>query len=91
MVTNRSESVLRGSPRRADCPTRHILDRVGDRWTVLVVGVLSEGDARFSQLRRPGEGISQAEAHRRADGDGRSRHRPAVAPMSLHAHGRLQV
>ncbi|WUV60609.1 helix-turn-helix transcriptional regulator [Amycolatopsis sp. NBC_01480] len=48
-----------GSPYRADCPTRRILDRVGDRWTVLIVGVLWEGDARFSELRRRIEGISQ--------------------------------
>nr|WP_245885811.1 helix-turn-helix domain-containing protein [Xylanimonas oleitrophica] len=41
------------------CPTRHILDRIGDRWTVLVVGVLSGGTARFSELRRRVEGISQ--------------------------------
>ncbi|WP_250037525.1 winged helix-turn-helix transcriptional regulator [Paractinoplanes maris] len=34
-------------------------DRIGDRWTVLIVGVLGEGDARFSELRRRIEGISQ--------------------------------
>ena len=50
---------LTGDPYRADCPTRRILDRIGDRWTVLVVGVLSEGDARFSQLARRVEGVSQ--------------------------------
>ena len=59
MVTNQAEPVLRGSPYRADCPTRRILDRIGDRWTVLIVGALSEGDARFSQLLRRIEGVSQ--------------------------------
>ena len=54
-----SPSPLLGDPYRADCPTRRILDRIGDRWTVLVVGVLSEGDARFSQLARRVEGVSQ--------------------------------
>lgn len=44
---------------RADCAARPILDRVGDRWTVLIIGVLSDGDARFSRLRRRIEGISQ--------------------------------
>ena len=58
MVTNPVPTVF-GSPYRADCPTRRILDRIGDRWTVLVVGVLSEGDARFSQLARRIEGVSQ--------------------------------
>jgi DNA-binding HxlR family transcriptional regulator len=48
-----------GNPYLAGCPTRHILDRIGDRWTVLVVGVLSEGTARFSELRRRVDGISQ--------------------------------
>jgi DNA-binding HxlR family transcriptional regulator len=59
VVTTPAESTLLGSPYRADCPTRRILDRVGDRWTVLIVGVLWEGDARFSELRRRIEGISQ--------------------------------
>ncbi len=59
MVTTEVEPVLRGSPYRADCPTRRILDRIGDRWTVLIVVALSEGSARFSQLRRRIEGVSQ--------------------------------
>lgn len=58
MVTDPARTVF-GSPYRADCPTRRILDRIGDRWTVLIVGVLSEGDARFSQLARQIEGVSQ--------------------------------
>jgi DNA-binding HxlR family transcriptional regulator len=51
--------VLEGDPYAADCPTRRILDRIGDRWTVLVIGVLDQGDARFSELRRQIEGVSQ--------------------------------
>nr|WP_203900390.1 helix-turn-helix domain-containing protein [Virgisporangium aliadipatigenens] len=51
--------MLRGDPYAADCPTRRILDRIGDRWTVLIVGVLGEGDARFSELRRRVCGVSQ--------------------------------
>lgn len=34
-----------------DCPTRLILDRVGDKWTVLVVLLLSDGPLRFSEVR----------------------------------------
>jgi DNA-binding HxlR family transcriptional regulator len=42
------------------CPAvREVLDRVGDKWSVLVVGLLSEGPRRFSDLRRSIEGISQ--------------------------------
>lgn len=62
MVTTQAKSVLGGesaSPYRADCPTRRILDRIGDRWTVLIVGVLWDDSARFSELRRRIEGISQ--------------------------------
>jgi DNA-binding HxlR family transcriptional regulator len=33
------------------CPTRMVLDRVGDKWTALVVLLLSDGPLRFSQLR----------------------------------------
>lgn len=59
MVTTQSEPVFRGNPYNASCPTRRILDRIGDRWTVLVVGILGRGDARFSELRRRVEGVSQ--------------------------------
>lgn len=59
MVTNEAKLVLRGSPYRADCPTRRILDRIGDRWTVLIVGALWDGSARFSELLRRIEGVSQ--------------------------------
>jgi DNA-binding HxlR family transcriptional regulator len=41
------------------CPLRDVLDRVGDKWSVLVVICLSEGTQRFSALRRRIEGISQ--------------------------------
>ena len=61
MVTTegQSASLLPDSPFRADCPTRRILDRIGDRWTVLIVGALGDGTARFSELRRRIEGVSQ--------------------------------
>jgi DNA-binding HxlR family transcriptional regulator len=59
VVTTESAPAYRGNPYDASCPTRRILDRIGDRWTVLVVGILGEGDARFSVLRRRIEGVSQ--------------------------------
>jgi DNA-binding HxlR family transcriptional regulator len=46
-------------PYRSGCPTRRILDRVGDRWTVLIVGALGDESRRFSDLLRRVEGISQ--------------------------------
>lgn len=51
--------MIDGSPYRADCPSRRILDRIGDRWTVLTVGALGDGSVRFSELRRRVEGVSQ--------------------------------
>jgi DNA-binding HxlR family transcriptional regulator len=41
------------------CPLRDVLDRVGDKWSVLVVICLSGGTQRFSALRRRIDGISQ--------------------------------
>lgn len=36
-----------------------VLARVGDKWTVMVVGVLSDGPMRYSEIRRQIGGISQ--------------------------------
>ena len=43
----------------ADCPTRQILDRVGDKWAVLILLLLRDEPMRFNRLRRAIEGISQ--------------------------------
>jgi DNA-binding HxlR family transcriptional regulator len=45
---------------RGACPAiRDVLNRVGDKWSVLVVSLLGDGTKRFSELRRMIEGISQ--------------------------------
>jgi DNA-binding HxlR family transcriptional regulator len=36
-----------------------LLARIGDKWTVLVVGTLGEGSKRFSQLQRAIPSVSQ--------------------------------
>ena len=59
MVTTSTAAEFVGNPYQADCPTRHLMDRIGDRWTVLIVGILGDRDARFSELRRSVQGISQ--------------------------------
>ncbi|MCB8822610.1 winged helix-turn-helix transcriptional regulator [Microvirga rosea] len=41
------------------CPTRELLDRIGDAWSVLVVLNLQMGPCRFNQLRRQVGQISQ--------------------------------
>lgn len=43
----------------AACPSRIVLDRVADKWTVLLLGLLAERPTRFNQLRREIEGLSQ--------------------------------
>ena len=42
-----------------DCPTRQALDRIADKWTTLIIGLLEEGPKRFSELQRGIGGISQ--------------------------------
>ncbi|MBZ0303346.1 MAG: helix-turn-helix transcriptional regulator [Anaerolineae bacterium] len=42
-----------------DCPTRQALDRIADKWTTLVIGLLEDGPLRFSELQRGIGGISQ--------------------------------
>lgn len=36
----------------------NILDRIGDKWTVMVVGILSHGPMRFNALQRTVAGVS---------------------------------
>jgi DNA-binding HxlR family transcriptional regulator len=38
---------------------RQILNRVGDKWSILVIAMLDRGTQRFTELRREVEGISQ--------------------------------
>jgi len=41
------------------CPVRDLLDRIGDKWSVLVVLRLGRGTERFRALLRTVDGISQ--------------------------------
>jgi len=41
------------------CPTRVVLDRIADKWTVLIVGALENKTKRFGELRREIGGVSQ--------------------------------
>ena len=42
-----------------NCPTRIVLDRIADKWTVLIVGALESKTKRFGELRREIGGVSQ--------------------------------
>ena len=49
-----------GTPLHGDCSkVSDILSRVGDKWSVLIIMVLSAGPQRFNALRRSISGISQ--------------------------------
>ena len=48
-----------GNVYSAQCPTRQILDRIGDKWAVLILLLLENEPARFNSLRRMIDGISQ--------------------------------
>ena len=49
----------RWNPYSAQCPTRVVLDRIADKWTVLILGLLGDGPRRFNQLRKSVDGLSQ--------------------------------
>ncbi|MDX2972447.1 winged helix-turn-helix transcriptional regulator [Kribbella solani] len=44
---------------REDCDVRQILDRIGDKWSLLVVALLDSESMRFTELKRTIDGISQ--------------------------------
>ncbi len=43
----------------AACPTRQVINSIGDRWSLLVLYALEGGTLRFQQLRRVVDGVSQ--------------------------------
>ncbi|MGV4980910.1 winged helix-turn-helix transcriptional regulator [Streptomyces sp. NRAIS4] len=43
----------------APCPSRAALDRIADKWTVLIVGVLNDGPRRYGELRDTIDGVSE--------------------------------
>jgi DNA-binding HxlR family transcriptional regulator len=45
--------------KRADCPSRGVLEHVTSRWGVLVLAALLERSYRFSELRREVGGVSE--------------------------------
>jgi DNA-binding HxlR family transcriptional regulator len=71
----------------ADCPTRQILDRVGDKWAVLILLLLRDESLRFNQLRRDIEGISQkmlSQVLKSLERDGLvKRHAIATVPVTV--------
>ena len=69
----------------ANCPTRQILDRVGDKWAVLILLLLRDEPMRFNALRRTIEGISQKMLSQVLQQPGARR--PDQAPRHRHRAG----
>jgi DNA-binding HxlR family transcriptional regulator len=44
---------------REDCEVRQILDRIADKWSLLVIALLDCQSLRFTELRREIDGVSQ--------------------------------
>ena len=42
-----------------DCPVRDVLNRIGDKWSLLVLHLLSDRTRRFTELRNAIDSISQ--------------------------------
>jgi DNA-binding HxlR family transcriptional regulator len=80
----------------AACPTRQALDRIADKWTVLVVGLLGRRPHRFGELLHGIDGISQkmlTQTLRSLEADGLVARRvqatvPVTVEYSLTATGR---
>ena len=67
------------------CPVRHVLDGIGDKWTILVLTVLKQRSHRFSELKREIGDVSQrmlTQTLRKLERDGLvSRHvTPSIPP-----------
>ena len=55
------------------CPSRALLTRIAEKWTLLVLVALRDGPVRFGALRRRVEGVSQkmlTQTLRALEGDG---------------------
>jgi DNA-binding HxlR family transcriptional regulator len=69
----------------AHCPTRMVLDRIADKWSVLILGLLIKQPLRFNMLLKKIEGLSQkvlSQTLKRLERDGLI-HRQAFATVPV--------
>ena len=60
MTPSHSDDTGRASLHQSGCRNvAPVLHRIGDKWSVLIVMMLSDGPKRFNQLKREIDGISQ--------------------------------
>jgi DNA-binding HxlR family transcriptional regulator len=69
-----------------ECDSRKVLERIADKWTALIIHVLSSGTKRHNELRRQISGISQkmlTQTLRSLENDGIVNRKiyPVVPPM----------
>jgi DNA-binding HxlR family transcriptional regulator len=69
-----------------ECDSRKVLDRIADKWTALIIHVLSSGTKRHNELRREISGVSQkmlTQTLRSLENDGIVNRKiyPVVPPM----------
>ena len=87
----------RGDLYAAACPPRPLLDRVGSKWTVMIVLLLADaGEVRFAALRRQMPGVSQkmlTQTLRQLENDGLASRRvqPSSPPAVYYTLTRLGV
>jgi DNA-binding HxlR family transcriptional regulator len=79
---------------RAECAIRNVLDRIGDRWSVLVLCELEQGTLRFTALKSRIGDISQrmlAQTLRKLEQDGFVSRRvyPTIPPRVEYSLTRL--
>ena len=51
-------SELAFDPYSRGCPSRRLLNQIGELWTVLVVGALADGALRFKEIGERVDGVS---------------------------------
>ena len=59
LVSEQKPEGAQPDPYAAGCPTRMLLDRIGDKWMVLTLSLIRDKPRRFNALRREIEGVTQ--------------------------------
>src|ERR1700739_3164804 len=78
----------------SQCPSRLVLDRIADKWTAIVIQLLSKKTMRYAELHREIGGISQkmlTQTLRSLERDGLVDRRvyPVVPPRAEYSLSRL--
>ena len=58
-IMKKQSALEKPSVMNAGCGSRMVLDRIADKWTALIIHVLSSGTKRHNELRRQITGVSQ--------------------------------